>query len=91
MPHKPSSPEVLKLEKQLCFSLYRTSRAITQTYRPFLDELGLTYPQYLVLLVLWEDDDLPLNSIGKRLLTRMRDDLNEIFERLATCMGEPSP
>lgn len=49
-----STNELLKLENQLCFSLYASSRAITRMYRPFLEGLGITYPQYLVLLVLWD-------------------------------------
>src|SRR5215475_13395981 len=44
----------LRLDDQLCFALYAASRAVTQRYRPLLDELGLTYPQYLVMLVLWD-------------------------------------
>ncbi|MGO8077956.1 MarR family winged helix-turn-helix transcriptional regulator, partial [Rhizobium leguminosarum] len=49
----------LKLDNQLCFRLYAASRLITQAYRPHLDKLGVTYPQYLVLMVLWETDSLP--------------------------------
>ncbi len=56
--------ELLKLENQLCFTLYAASRAVTQMYRPLLDELDLTYPQYLVMLVLWERDGLTVNEIG---------------------------
>ena len=59
--------EKLKLDKQLCFRLYAASRLITQAYRPYLDKLGVTYPQYLVLMVLWEIDELPVNDIAKRL------------------------
>ena len=59
--------EKLKLDKQLCFRLYAASRLITQAYRPYLDKLGVTYPQYLVLMVLWETDELPVNDIAKRL------------------------
>ena len=58
----------LKLERQLCFRLYTASRLTTQTYEPFLKQLGITYTQYLVLLVLWEKDDQPINDIGKTLL-----------------------
>lgn len=58
----------LKLENQLCFALYKTVRAITQTYRPFLESIGLTYPQYLVMLVLWEEDEVTLKKIGDRLM-----------------------
>lgn len=57
-----------KLDNQLCFRLYTASRLITQAYHPFLSEHGLTYPQYLVLLVLWEQDGQPVNDIAKRLM-----------------------
>ncbi len=60
--------ECFKLDNQLCFRLYTASRLITQTYHPLLSEFGLTYPQYLVLLVLWEKDAQPVNDIAKRLL-----------------------
>ena len=57
----------LKLDNQLCFRLYTASRLITQAYHPLLGEIGLTYPQYLVMMVLWEEDGLPVNDIAKRL------------------------
>ena len=57
-----------KLDNQLCFRLYTASRLITQAYHPLLAEYGLTYPQYLVLLVLWEKDAQPVNDIAKRLM-----------------------
>ena len=57
----------LKLENQLCFRFYTVSRLITQAYQPLLKGLGLTYPQYLVMLVLWEQDRQPVNDIAKRL------------------------
>ncbi len=60
--------EQLKLENQLCFRLYSASRLMMGAYHPYLDPLGLTYPQYLVLLVLWEQDKQPVCDIGKRLL-----------------------
>ena len=60
--------EQLKLENQLCFRLYTAARLIVQAYEPFLKPQGITYTQYLVLLVLWENDNLPINEIGKRLL-----------------------
>ena len=60
--------EMFKLENQLCFRLYTASRLLTQAYHPLLSEQGLTYPQYLVLLVLWEKDAQPVNDIAKRLL-----------------------
>lgn len=58
--------EKLKLDNQLCFRLYAASLLIIQAYRPHLDRLGVTYPQYLVLM-LWEIDHLPVNDIAKRL------------------------
>jgi DNA-binding MarR family transcriptional regulator len=59
----------LVLRRQVCFALYAASRALTDVYRPILDELGLTYPQYLVLLVLWErPDDAPtVSELGAEL------------------------
>lgn len=58
----------LDLDRQLCLSLYRASRAVTRAYRPLLEELGLTYPQYLVMLVLWQEDGpVGVNDIGARL------------------------
>ncbi|SDI40856.1 DNA-binding transcriptional regulator, MarR family [Chryseobacterium taeanense] len=59
--------ESLKLENQLCFPLYVIAKEITGLYRPFLDELDITYPQYLVMMVLWENDGLPVNHIGEKL------------------------
>lgn len=58
----------LKLGNQLCFRLYTASRLITQAYEPYFKPIGITYTQYLVLLVLWEKDEQPINDIGKRLL-----------------------
>jgi MarR family transcriptional regulator, organic hydroperoxide resistance regulator len=57
----------LHLDEQLCFALYSASRAVVRAYAPLLAPLGLTYPQYLVLLVLWERDGLPVNRLGRRL------------------------
>jgi DNA-binding MarR family transcriptional regulator len=59
--------EQFKLDNQLCFRLYTASRLLTQAYHPLLSSHGLTYPQYLVLLVLWEKDAQPVNEIAKRL------------------------
>ena len=58
----------LKLDNQICFRLYSASRLITQAYTPMLTELGITYPQYLVLMVLWEKDNQPVNDIAHRLI-----------------------
>jgi DNA-binding MarR family transcriptional regulator len=57
----------LLLKDQLCFSLYAASRSVTALYRPLLDELGLTYPQYLVMLVLWEHGTVPVKDVGAAL------------------------
>ncbi|WP_422732977.1 MarR family winged helix-turn-helix transcriptional regulator [Micromonospora sp. WMMD558] len=58
----------LVLRRQVCFALYAASRALTDVYRPILDGFGLTYPQYLVLLVLWEHDEAPtVSALGDRL------------------------
>lgn len=59
--------ESLKLQNQLCFPLYVIAKEITGLYRPFLDELDITYPQYLVMMVLWENDGLSVNHIGEKL------------------------
>ena len=55
------------LDSQLCFSLYATSMAVSRTYKPLLDRLGITYPQYLVLLALWEQDGRTVGAIALRL------------------------
>ena len=60
--------EKLKLENQLCFPIYAASRLITREYQPYLDVLGITYPQYLVMLVLWETDSITVNSISQKLI-----------------------
>lgn len=62
-----SSDELLKLDNQLCFALYACSRAFIRTYRPLLDEIGITYPQYLVLMVLWEKDGKTVKDLGEML------------------------
>lgn len=65
-PSAPSHPALL-LDNQLCFALYSTSLAMTKLYKPLLETLGLTYPQYLVLLVLWERDGVTVSELGERL------------------------
>lgn len=57
----------LALDHQLCFALYAGSLAMTKAYKPLLEPLGLTYPQYLVMLVLWEGDGLTVSAVGERL------------------------
>ena len=58
----------LQLDNQICFRLYTAARLITQAYTPILTALGITYPQYLVLMVLWENDNPPVNDIAHRLV-----------------------
>ena len=72
MDHNPSAQnldlsQALQLDHQLCFALYSASLAMTRLYKPLLDELGLTYPQYLALLALWEHDGLTVSELGQRL------------------------
>ncbi|HEX6956936.1 MAG TPA: MarR family transcriptional regulator [Ferrovibrio sp.] len=62
-----TADESIKLDQQLCFALYAASNAMTRLYRDRLEPLGLTYPQYLVMLVLWEKDGLTVKAIGERL------------------------
>ncbi|WP_201313343.1 MarR family transcriptional regulator [Dyella sp. EPa41] len=64
---RPPTPDHLLLDQQLCFALYAASRSFTGLYRPLLEPLGLTYPQYLVMLVLWEQDGLTVRELGQRL------------------------
>ncbi|MUG69493.1 MarR family transcriptional regulator [Paenibacillus validus] len=59
--------ELLKLENQFCFAVYACAREITKLYRPHLDELGITYTQYVALLALWERDDITVKELGARL------------------------
>ncbi|HSN33003.1 MAG TPA: MarR family transcriptional regulator [Ideonella sp.] len=64
---RPAGDDWLALDRQLCFALYSSSLAMTKLYKPLLDPLGLTYPQYLVMLVLWEGDGLTVSALGERL------------------------
>lgn len=64
---KTDQINLLALDNQFCFALYSASLALTKAYKPILDEIGLTYPQYLVMLVLWERDHLLVKDIGKSL------------------------
>ncbi|SDX95719.1 MarR family winged helix-turn-helix transcriptional regulator [Paenibacillus sp. CF384] len=57
----------LELDNQLCFALYACAREVTKLYRPYLDELGITYTQYVTLLALWEKDGVPVKELGTRL------------------------
>ena len=67
MARKHAADLPLRLDNQLCFAVYSTAHAFNRVYKPLLDKLGLTYPQYLVMLVLWERDGVPVKDIGERL------------------------
>ncbi|WP_111412408.1 MarR family winged helix-turn-helix transcriptional regulator [Billgrantia lactosivorans] len=71
----------LELDSQLCFTLYSTSLLMTKFYKPLLKGLGLTYPQYLVLLTLWQQDGLSAGAISRRLMTDTGS-LTPVFKRL---------
>ena len=75
---------MLELDNQLCFALYSTSLAMTRVYKPLLDELGLTYPQYLAMLVLWEQDGLMVSELGTRLYLDSGT-LTPLLKRLESC------
>jgi MarR family transcriptional regulator, organic hydroperoxide resistance regulator len=64
---KHAADPSLQLGNQLCFAIYSTAHAFNRVYKPLLDRLGLTYPQYLVMLVLWERDGVPVKDIGEQL------------------------
>ncbi|WPB94112.1 MarR family winged helix-turn-helix transcriptional regulator [Streptomyces malaysiensis] len=66
-PEPPSADELLRLDRQLCFSLYAASRAFDGLYRRVLRDTGLTYPQYLAMLVLWEYGEMPVKRLGEYL------------------------
>lgn len=82
--------EKLKLENQLCFPLYAASRLVIRECQPYLDKLGITYPQYLVLMVLWEADEISVNDISHKLILNTntitpllkRMESNQIIERI---------
>lgn len=59
--------EFLKLDNQLCFKIYASHRKMTKEYKPLLDKINLTYPQYLVMLVLWETDNITVKELGEKL------------------------
>jgi len=73
--------EQLKLENQLCFPFYAASRLIIRLYQPYLDKLGITYPQYLVLMVLWESKELSVNEISQKLILNTNT-LTPLLKRL---------
>ncbi|MFV8571223.1 MarR family winged helix-turn-helix transcriptional regulator [Marinobacter sp. SBS5] len=82
---QPCSDQLLALDNQLCFALYAANRAVTARYRPLLKELGLTYPQYLVMLVLWQQDQSDQSPKVSELGQRLRLDsgtLTPLLKRL---------
>ena len=86
MPRRSASPPTatsdwLALDHQLCFALYAASLAMTKAYKPLLAPLGLTYPQYLVMLVLWEGDGITVSQLGDR-LTLDSGTLTPLLKRL---------
>ena len=81
MPRLPAPS--LDLDDQLCFALYAASRAVTARYRPMLEELGLTYPQYLVMMLLWEEDNQTVGQLGAR-LSLDSGTLSPLLKRLTT-------
>src|SRR3989344_4362982 len=66
-PPSTPTPATRRLANQVCFALYSASLAMTKLYKPLLDRIGLTYPQYLVMLVLWEQDGVTVSELGARL------------------------
>ena len=77
------SYEQLKLKNQLCFPVYAASRLITREYQPYLAELGITYPQYLVLLLLWENQPLAVNYIADKLILNTNT-ITPLLKRMET-------
>ena len=76
------STEQLKLSNQICFPLYSASRLITQAYQPYLDKMSITYPQYLVLMVLWENDEMSVNDVAKKLILKTNT-ISPLLQRMA--------
>jgi DNA-binding MarR family transcriptional regulator len=84
MPHTPPpKPTPATLDDQLCFAIYSANAAINRMYRPHLSKLGLTYPQYIALLALWETDDVTVGALGKRLFLDTNT-LTPLLKRLET-------
>ncbi len=67
MAKKPALTGLLQLDNQICFAVYSAGHAFNRVYKPLLEKLGLTYPQYLAMLVLWERDNVPVKEIGEKL------------------------
>lgn len=65
--HDPARKDLLALDHFLCFSIYTAGHAFNKAYKPLLDKLGLTYPQYLAMVALWQEDDQPVRRIGEKM------------------------
>lgn len=83
MPHPPEAlgPEYLLLDRQLCFPLYAASRLMTRLYQPLLEPMGLTYPQYVVLMILWEEAPCTVSQLCRRALLNTNT-LTPVLKRL---------
>ncbi|MFN4276454.1 MAG: MarR family winged helix-turn-helix transcriptional regulator [Ferrovibrio sp.] len=79
----PIRSDILALDNQLCFAVYSTGLAFNRLYKPLLDAMGLTYPQYLVMLALWESDGLMVGELGERLFLESST-LTPLLKRLET-------
>lgn len=80
---RPTPDDLLKVDNFICFALYSAGHAFTRLYKPLLEPLGLTYPQYLVMAVLWEKNDQPVGEIGEKLLLESST-LTPLLKRLET-------
>lgn len=80
---KPTPDDLLKIDNFVCFALYSAGHAFTRLYKPLLEPLGLTYPQYLVMAVLWENDGRTVGEIGEKLLLESST-LTPLLKRLET-------
>ena len=76
-------PDHLTLDEQFCFAVYSTAHALNRVYKPLLDRLGVTYPQYLVLLALWGEDDRSVGSLGAQLMLESST-LTPLLKRMET-------
>lgn len=83
MAKKPALAGLLQLDNQICFAVYSAGHAFNRVYKQLLEKLGLTYPQYLVMLVLWERDHLPVKEIGEKLFLDSGT-LTPLLKRLET-------
>lgn len=83
MAARPTTDDLLKIDNFVCFALYSAGHAFTRLYKPLLDPLGLTYPQYLVMAVLWEKDGRTVGEIGEKLLLESST-LTPLLKRLET-------